>query len=730
MSSEYEDLFDILGINNNINNESNKDNSVSYSQKSNTSTRSTFVGFDVFMDELINTPMKPTIKKINPLREISSNKKLTTTTTTTTTTKIDEEHIWDEFDDDALVNMSDSSSTSSSSDLNKGVMQPVDFTQLGFKTASGKALKPISKDAIQKAHDLLMETVGPAPSPPFSGFKTASGKQLKPVSEEAIKKAQALFEDCDKILGTTTDDTTKSAQMSSFFTTASGKALAAPKEESKKLAESLFDNNQVESSNNHLGIKRTASSISLHSRPLSPTRPPSSKSVQETSTKRYKTSLLGKNKQNKPFKSPIIRSNIELTKAAIGNRSTHRTYGSTLFDLTVPKERKKLSSLGKPSRYTRQELLSKKIPPEIIDMTSTTSVNYRFDNWGPKEAQKEILDAGALPHRVPLSWIENHYRWIVWKLACQIRSYPDVFMKDWKPETVLHQLLYRYEREVNQGHRPVLKKILEQDDIAAKHMVLAISDIIGIKAPAYYNTSSKYQLHLTDGWYQVSACIDARMERAIVKGRLKIGHKLSICGAQLVGSRTTQTGLDDENAGKMLLLSANGCLPAAWDTRLGYHPKKYIIRSLPTIFDDGGMVTALDIIVCRKFPMLYTETLPNGKMVTRTAREEEEIRCGYGDMFDPALLIPNFNGEGRSNVSETRPSPEERRVSGYFKIRICDYCAYSKYPQEEWATLLLQNANELNHMDITEGSRYKIFFVVPYHPKTNDTLGIISKPRE
>lgn len=207
------------------------------------------------------------------------------------------------------------------------------------------------------------------------------------------------------------------------------------------------------------------------------------------------------------------------------------------------------------------------------------------------------------------------------------------------------------------------------------------------------------------------------MERAIVKGRLKIGHKLSICGAQLVGSRTTQTGLDDENAGKMLLLSANGCLPAAWDTRLGYHPKKYIIRSLPTIFDDGGMVTALDIIVCRKFPMLYTETLPNGKMVTRTAREEEEIRCGYGDMFDPALLIPNFNGEGRSNVSETRPSPEERRVSGYFKIRICDYCAYSKYPQEEWATLLLQNANELNHMDITEGSRYKIFFVVPYHPK-------------
>lgn len=246
----------------------------------------------------------------------------------------DEEHIWGEFDDDALVNMSDSSSTSSSSDLNKGVVQPVDFTQFGFKTASGKALEPVSKDAIRKAYDLLTETIESTPSPSFSGFKTASGKQLKPVSEEAIKKAQALFEDCDKLLDTTTDDATKSAQMSSFFTTASGKSLAAPKGESKKLAEFLFDNNQVENSNNHLGIKRAASSVSLHSRPSSPTRPTSSKSVQETSNKRYKTSLLGKNQQNKPFKSPIIRSNIELTKAAIGNRSTHRTYGSTLFDLT------------------------------------------------------------------------------------------------------------------------------------------------------------------------------------------------------------------------------------------------------------------------------------------------------------------------------------------------------------------------------------------------------------
>lgn len=125
-------------------------------------------------------------------------------------------------------------------------------------------------------------------------------------------------------------------------------------------------------------------------------------------------------------------------------------------------------------------------------MTSLTSRKYIFNGtWGIKQAHKELIDAGALPNRLSLAWVENHYGLIVWKLACQVRSYPDVFLKDWKPEIILRQLLYRYEREINQGHRPVLKKILEQDDIAAKHMILAVSDIIEINAPVFYNTCKK-----------------------------------------------------------------------------------------------------------------------------------------------------------------------------------------------------------------------------------------------
>ncbi|KAI9487816.1 MAG: hypothetical protein EXX96DRAFT_554758 [Benjaminiella poitrasii] len=226
------------------------------------------------------------------------------------------------------------------------------------------------------------------------------------------------------------------------------------------------------------------------------------------------------------------------------------------------------------------------------------------------------------------------------------------------------------------------------------------------------------------------------MERAIEKKKLKIGHKLSICGAQIVGDRMAQSPLNIKGNGTMLSITTNGCLPARWDAKLGYQKRKLIIRSLPTIFDDGGLITALDIIVCRKMPILYSESLPNGTVVTRTAKEEEEIRRmvqGY-DQYSGLhrqrsfVTIPNFRAEQRStnspHLDRTVSEPKtfgERRVSGYFKIRICDTHSSPNHP---WATLLLSNANELNHIDIVEGNRYRIFFVMPYYPKNKKYVGL------
>lgn len=351
----------------------------------------------------------------------------------------------------------------------------------------------------------------------------------------------------------------------------------------------------------------------------------------------------------------------------------------------------------------------------VINMTSSAARKYVFEgNWGPKEARNDLIKAGALSRRITFDWVENHYGWIVWKIACLIRSY-NQFTEQWKSQTVLNQLLYRYEREINNGNRPVLRKILEKDDLPMKHMILMISDIIEIKSAAVQNnTSSKYRLQLSDGWYQVPACIDLRMEKAITKKKLKIGSKLSICGASIIGGKEGINPLENTDNSTMLSITTNGSLPARWDTKLGYHPRKMIIRKLPSIFFDGGIVSAIDIVVCRKFPILYSETLPNGMMVTRNAKEEEEARR-------EALGYDIYGVRQQQSSNNKKETAIERRVSGYFKIRICDHISEAEQP---WATLLLSNANELNHMDISEGYRYKIFFVVPYHPKNKKYPGL------
>lgn len=128
-------------------------------------------------------------------------------------------------------------------------------------------------------------------------------------------------------------------------------------------------------------------------------------------------------------------------------------------------------------------------PIAVMNVTASNASKYVFDNnWGPKNAREDLINAGALPNRATLAWVENHYGLIVWKIASFIRSYPDAHTHEWSSDTILNQLLYRYEREINMGHRPVLKKLLEQDDLSVKHMILMVSDIVQIKQPLHFNT--------------------------------------------------------------------------------------------------------------------------------------------------------------------------------------------------------------------------------------------------
>lgn len=91
---------------------------------------------------------------------------------------------------------------------------------------------------------------------------------------------------------------------------------------------------------------------------------------------------------------------------------------------------------------------------------------------------------------------------------------------------------------------------MERDDTAAKTLVLCVSDITApsTKPPGSprgesprgeagrEESSPPASVELTDGWYAIRAQLDAPLAALLQRGRLAVGQKVVLQGAQLVGS--------------------------------------------------------------------------------------------------------------------------------------------------------------------------------------------------
>lgn len=148
----------------------------------------------------------------------------------------------------------------------------------------------------------------------------------------------------------------------------------------------------------------------------------------------------------------------------------------------------------------------------------------------------------------------NHYKWIIWKLACYERCYPTKCAgKFLTISNVLEELKYRYpscciilcftigfgeigekhvkcvcryEREVNHGHRSAIKRILEGDASPSTMLVLCISAVCSNCEPQIEDsttdldqaeTNGATKVELTDGWYG-----NANIHSYILRPPLKI----------------------------------------------------------------------------------------------------------------------------------------------------------------------------------------------------------------
>jgi breast cancer 2 susceptibility protein len=244
-----------------------------------------------------------------------------------------------------------------------------------------------------------------------------------------------------------------------------------------------------------------------------------------------------------------------------------------------------------------------------------------------KDLRASLVSRGCEEKNLVDKWIVNHYRWIVWKLASMERRFASSLAQSYLTyDHVVTQLEKRYERELKDGERSALRKVLNRDVAANSMMILCVCQTLPpIKGKGTDTKSSKHDecyVELTDGWYSIRGVLDASLSANVRNRKIKVGTKLLICNGRLEGSEEGVDPLDPsyscsgQNCSIALYLSANGTRLANWDAKMGFvKPSQYIrstrgsllVRSISHIIPGGGNVPLIDVIVCRLYPRMFLE---------------------------------------------------------------------------------------------------------------------------
>ncbi|XP_027931452.1 protein BREAST CANCER SUSCEPTIBILITY 2 homolog B-like isoform X2 [Vigna unguiculata] len=241
---------------------------------------------------------------------------------------------------------------------------------------------------------------------------------------------------------------------------------------------------------------------------------------------------------------------------------------------------------------------------------------------------------GASMHFATKEWVTNHYKWIVWKLACYERYYPASSAGNFLTvSNVLEELKYRYEREVNHGHRSTIKKILEGDAVPSSMMILCISNIHCsdiVESGTCFETrpgaqiTEAVKIELTDGWYSMNAILDVPLSKQHAAGRLFVGQKLRLSGAGLCGWNGPVSPLEVSSS-VSLLLHINGTYRAHWAERLGFCKVAGPPLAFRCIKRNGGLIPQTLAGITRIYPILYKERLSSGRSVVMSEKMENKM---------------------------------------------------------------------------------------------------------
>uniref|UniRef100_A0A8B9GBJ3 BRCA2 DNA repair associated n=1 Tax=Amazona collaria TaxID=241587 RepID=A0A8B9GBJ3_9PSIT len=358
-----------------------------------------------------------------------------------------------------------------------------------------------------------------------------------------------------------------------------------------------------------------------------------------------------------------------------------------------------------PSFYSAEELYTYGVSKHCIQVNSTNAESFQFlikdffskeyilagngmqladGGWliptdegqaGKKEFYRALCDTpGVDPKLVTEAWVYNHYRWIVWKLAAMEVSFPHEFAnRCLTPEMVLLQLKYRYDLEVDKSKRSAIKKITERDDAAGKTLVLCISQIVSLNTVVSPSGSNKNVeskkaaaiIEVTDGWYGIRALLDPPLKAFLHRGRLAVGQKIIVHGAELVGSQNGCTPLEAPDS-LMLKISANSTRCARWHAKLGFHsdPRPFPLP-LSSLYSEGGAVGCIDVVVQRTYPIQWMEKTSAGSYVFRNSRAEEREAAKHAEGQQKKLeaLFAKIQAEYEKREERTNRTLRSRIVT-------------------------------------------------------------------
>ncbi|KAL3536566.1 hypothetical protein ACH5RR_005027 [Cinchona calisaya] len=370
-----------------------------------------------------------------------------------------------------------------------------------------------------------------------------------------------------------------------------------------------------------------------------------------------------KRPRSSKFITPLCKNSSSIPNglSALSSQETfHKGKVSTRFPFQV--SRLYVKEYFKEPPFCQSKI--ENLPDEIGRMNPHAAEKYMFhdefgsDSIGAEKLYHMLVQSGVSSQHVSKEWVANHYKWIVWKLASYERCYPSKFSgKLLSVLNILEELKYRYEKEVNHGHRSTIKRILEGDALPSSRMVLCISSIcsncsvdVGCQpiASRENDTCATAKIELTDGWYSVMALLDVLLSRKLASGKLFVGQKLTICGARLCGWVGPVSPLEASGT-STLLLHMNGTYRTHWADRLGFCKVDGLPLAFRSIKSTGGIVPSTLVGILRIYPVIYRERLSNGGIIVRSERMHTKMLHSYNKRHSVVVegVISEFQGDNK-----------------------------------------------------------------------------------